>query len=168
VATLAFALPVLAAGGTTTFVYGPAALDVLITTQVSDIDTAGECLNFYQDTTGDVETAACETPLVNQVVWTQNAQVTHLAVTAITAPDSGDYCKFNIEIGATGAVKAYASTAATQLVTTVQLLTLNVPLNIADGDLVGIMVGDGDGCSDGASGNYVVSLMGRFVAADSF
>jgi hypothetical protein len=123
-------------------------------------------MDMYQDTTANVAAQACDIDIVNEIVWMRNAQVTEVKVAALVAPDAGDYCKFTIEVGTVA--KATATTTLTQLVSTVQSLPLVSPLNLAEGDLVGIMVTDGDGCADGTSPTYQVELWGRYVSDDAF
>jgi hypothetical protein len=164
VATLAFALPVLAAGGATTFVYGEDSNQMLLRTQVTDLDASGDCMSIYQDTTADVTSQICDIDLVNEVVWTQNAQIREIHVAALVAGDAGDYCEFNIEVAGTSLVAV--TNSVLQAAATIEIF--QVAVNLADGDLVGVMVEDGDGCADGTSPYFVVELWGSYVADDAF
>jgi hypothetical protein len=163
-ATLAFATSALGAGGTTTFVFGEDQNQLLLRTQITDLDASGDCMSIYQDTTADVTSQVCDIDLVNEVVWTQNAQVREIHVKTVVAGDAADNCEFNIEVAGTSI--AAVENSLTQLVSTVEVLA--VAVNLADGDLVGIMVENGEGCADGTSPYFIVELWGSFVADDAF
>jgi hypothetical protein len=164
VAVLCFAFSAMAAGGTTTFEFGADQNTLLLRTQITDLDASGDCMSIYQDTTADVTSQVCDIDLVNEVVWTQNAQVREIHVAVVTAGDAGDYCEFNIEVAGTSLVAV--TNSVLQALGTVEIF--QVAVNLADGDLVGIMVEDGDGCADGTSPFFIVELWGSFVADDSF
>jgi hypothetical protein len=164
VAVLAFASVAMGAGGTTTFVFGEDENILLLRTQVTDLDASGDCMSLYQDTTADVTSQVCDIDLVNEMVWTQNAQVREIHVAVVTAGDAGDYCEFNIEIAGTS--YAAVTNSVLQALSTVEIFP--VAVNLADGDLVGIMVEDGDGCADGTSPFFIVELWGSYVADDAF
>jgi hypothetical protein len=164
VAVLCFATTAMAGSGTSTFNFGENADGPLLVTQPTALGASGHCMNLTQDVDGNIASAACDSVLVNEIVWPHNAQVNFIKVTAKAAPDAGDYCEFNIEVA--GTPVGLANTAATQLVDTVQTLAVNVDL--ADGALVGIMVEDGEGCFDGTAPTYIVELWGVWVPAAAF
>jgi hypothetical protein len=166
IVALAFlASPALGAGGATTFQFGEADKQLLYRSQITELDTAGHCISFYEDEQTDVTSEACDAELINEITWPQNAELIELKVVNLIVGDTGYSCKFTLEIG--GVAKANATTSVTQLVSTVQ--TLAMPYNLADGDLVGIMLTDGVTCGGGtAEPNYIVELWGRYVDDDAF
>jgi hypothetical protein len=164
-AALAFLAGPAFAGASTAFDFGPEKTVLLARSMITEIDTAGHCMSFYQDTTADVTSEACDADLINEIVWPQNAQVKELKVTNLIIGDLLWTCKFTLEVG--GSAKVAVTTAVNQTISTVAAFPFKY--NLADGDLVGIMVTDGVTCGGGtAEPNYIVELWGNWVADDSF
>jgi hypothetical protein len=164
IAVLAFMAGPALGGGSTVFDFGEAGKELLLRTQVTTITAEEQCMNLTQDTTANIANAACDSDLVNEMIWPQNAQVSEIKIVNLTVGDSTYACEFTLEVG--GSAKVAVTTTANQLVSTVQ--TLPFKYNLADGDLVGIMVGMGTVCGDGTDPVYLVELWGKFVADDAF
>jgi hypothetical protein len=162
-AVMGFALSA-SASSTTVFDFGEAEYQLLMTTQLMTITTAEHCMSFYQDVTASTVSQVCDVDLVNEVVWPQNAQLRELRVTPKVAGDATYACEFTIEIG--GVAQQAVTTTATATLNTVEVLEFNV--NLADGELVGIMVGQGTVCGSGTDPQYIVEMWGRWVGDDAF
>jgi hypothetical protein len=159
------ASPALGAGGATTFQYGEIRSELLVRSQLTEIDTAGHCMSFYQDVTADVTSEACDDDDINEIVWPQNAWVEELKVVILVNGDASTSCKFTLEVG--GVAKVANTTSVDQTLSTVEAFAINY--NLADGDLVGIMVTDGVTCGGGtAEPNFIVELWGTWLADDAF
>jgi hypothetical protein len=99
------------------------------------------------------------------MVWPRNAQVREIKIVNLKIGDALWSCEFTLEIG--GSAKLAVTTDINQSINTV--VTADFRYDIADGDLVGIMVGQGVTCGDGtADPIYRVELWGNWVGAESF
>ena len=160
--TLLFATSALAAGGATTFVYPPANSVILLKSQPTTIGTAAFCMDIYEDITASKAGEACSVQGVNEWVVPQNAQVEFFTMEFIVTGDVNDICAFDLEIGATlvGQAVAVPTQAADTTFTGVY------KYNLADGNVVGLALGNGTSCD--SSGEYVITLWGRWVDAGAF
>jgi hypothetical protein len=161
--------PSFAAGGVSTFNHGALQTQPILVTTLTEILTVELCMDLFEDVNASDKTGlrgeACDADLANEKVFTQNAQITEMKVINKFVGDTAYTCEFTVEVA--GTAVAAKTTSATQLVNTIQ--TFPLALDIADGDLVGIMVGQGVTCGDGtADPVYIVELWGNFVADDAF
>jgi hypothetical protein len=147
------------------FDFGPNGTELLVATQITSIDTKEHCLNFFEDAQTSIASQICDIDLVNQMVWPANAQVREIKIVNLKIGDPLWSCEFTLEVGGSAAVAV--TTAINQ--TLYSVVTHDFKYNLADGDLVGIMVGQGVECGDGtADPIYRVELWGNFVDAESF
>jgi hypothetical protein len=149
--------------GETTFKFGPSSETLLLRSQTTTIGEAGFCMDLLEDLTASIAGEACDITGSNEVIWPHNAQVTKLVVRHIVTATASDVCAFGVEVAGTlqGTAAVVATDAAAGAVTTTAY-----KINLADGALVGLVVGESTSCA--SSGEYVVELWGRWVAADSF
>jgi hypothetical protein len=157
-----FATPAMAVGETT-FNFGATGESLLLRSQTTTIGTAGFCMDLLEDVTVSIAGEACDATGLNEVIWPRNAQVTELVVRHIVTGTASDVCAFGIEVAGTlqGTAAVVATDAAAGSVT-----TTSYKVDLADGALVGIVVGESTSCASAAE--YVVEIWGRWVAADAF
>lgn len=148
--------------GVTTYTHGPAGDVLLLRTQTTTIGTSGFCMDLFEDITASVAGEACDILGSNEVIWPQNAQVRWIVVSYIVTGDASDICDFVVE--SSGTVVGTAVAFPTQLGDTTAKKAYNI--NIADGDLIGIMVADGTSCA--SSAEYIVELWGSWVSDGAF
>ena len=143
--------------------WGPSADQVLFVSDVTEIDGAGECV-ILGGGDGDVLSAACETIGVTQIIWPQDAYITAIKATLVLAGDTGYECDFQIEVGATGAVKGTLLNQATSTVVGTQNRQAQ-KIILEAGDFIGIVNTDGGGqaCAGTADPKFIVSIHGRWV-----
>jgi hypothetical protein len=153
-----FATPAMA-GEVTTFEFGPARDTLLLRSQTTTIGTSGFCVDLLEDITASIAGEACDATGSNEVIWPKNAQVRNIVVRYIVTGDTSDICDFVVEVAGTaiGTAVAFPTQAAGAV------STKEYKINLADDDLVGIMVADGTSCA--SSAEYVVELWGSFLTA---
>ncbi len=152
------------AAAVTTYNYGSGPVVPLLVSQTTTIGTAGFCLDLFEDITANVTAEACNVLGSNEVVWPWNAQVTNITIQHIVAGTAADACLFEVEVGTTGViVLAGAITAVDQADA---LTTHPYKIDLADGDVVGIVASESTSCA-GAT-EVIVTLWGRWVPAEAF
>jgi len=151
------------AGGVTTFDFGPDANQLLLRSQTTTIGTAGFCMDLLEDITASIAGEACDATGSNEVIWPQNAQVEEIKIRHIVTGTASDACLFEVEVAGTsllaGAITATDAAAGS-------VTTNAYKVNIADGDLVGLLVKESTSCA--SSAEYIVELWGRWVSDDAF
>lgn len=159
---LVFATPAFG-GAVTSFEFGPVSDTLLLRSQTTTIGTAGFCMDLLEDITASIAGEACDQTGSNEVIWPRNAQVTSLVVRHIVTGTASDACLFGVEVAGTvvlaGAITATDAAAGS-------VTTNEYKIDLADGDLVGIVVAESTSCA--SSAEYIVELWGRWVPADAF
>lgn len=159
-AILLFALPASSAG-VTTYNYGPSINTLLLRSQTTTIGTAGFCMDLLEDITASIAGEACDVTGSNEVIWPRNAQVEEIVIRHIVTGTASDACLFEVEESGTVVLagEITATDAAAGSVT-----THPYKIDIADGDLIGLVVSESTSCA--SSAEYVVELWGRWVDTD--
>jgi hypothetical protein len=164
IATLCLLATSAYAGQATTSNYGPAYETLLLRSQITTLDAAGECVNLYNDTTANVLSVTCEDADINEWVVPQNAQVRSIVLIQTIGSTAADVCDIELEVSGTE-VKAISvamsDTAQTRTKTAFKY-------DLADGDHVGVSLNTGTSCVAGTPPQVILELWGVWVADASF